>query len=73
GSGQPGHFGLGQAVIHGVEEGKRRNVALCEGGKGKPGTGHGLAFIKNVIELHGGVIGYEATPYGNNFYFILRR
>ncbi|MDA8432426.1 MAG: ATP-binding protein [Nitrospiraceae bacterium] len=36
-----------------------------------PGTGHGLAFVKNVIELHGGVVGYEAVDYGNNFYFIL--
>lgn len=38
---------------------------------GKPGTGHGLAFIKNAVEIHGGVVGYEATRYGNNFYFIL--
>jgi len=38
-----------------------------------PGTGHGLAFIKNVIEIHGGVAGYEATQYGNNFFFILPR
>jgi signal transduction histidine kinase len=37
----------------------------------RPGTGHGLAFIKNAVELHGGVVGYEATRYGNNFYFIL--
>jgi signal transduction histidine kinase len=37
----------------------------------RPGTGHGLAFIKNVIEIHGGVAGYEATHNGNNFYFIL--
>lgn len=37
----------------------------------KPGSGHGLSFIKNVIELHGGVVGYEATHNGNNFYFIL--
>jgi signal transduction histidine kinase len=36
-----------------------------------PGTGHGLAFVKNVIELHGGAAGYEATHNGNNFYFIL--
>ncbi len=36
-----------------------------------PGTGHGLAFIKNAVEIHGGVVGYEATQYGNNFYFIL--
>jgi signal transduction histidine kinase len=37
----------------------------------KPGTGHGLAFIKSAIEIHGGVVGYEPTRYGNNFYFIL--
>lgn len=36
-----------------------------------PGTGHGLSFVKNVVELHGGVVGYEPTDYGNNFYFIL--
>ncbi len=35
------------------------------------GTGHGLQFIKDVIDLHGGVVGYEATPSGNNFFFIL--
>jgi signal transduction histidine kinase len=39
----------------------------------RPGTGHGLAFIKNVIEIHGGIAGYEATQYGNNFFFILPR
>lgn len=37
----------------------------------KPGTGHGLSFIKHVIELHGGRVGYEATGQGNNFYFVL--
>jgi len=37
----------------------------------QPGTGHGLSFIKNAIEIHGGIVGYEATQYGNNFYFIL--
>jgi signal transduction histidine kinase len=37
----------------------------------KLGTGHGLTFIKNAIEMHGGVVGYEATQYGNNFYFII--
>jgi signal transduction histidine kinase len=36
-----------------------------------PGTGHGLSFIKNAVEIHGGVAGYEPTQYGNNFYFIL--
>ncbi|MBI4847086.1 MAG: sensor histidine kinase [Nitrospirae bacterium] len=37
----------------------------------QPGTGHGLSFIKNAVEIHGGVVGYEPTQYGNNFYFIL--
>ena len=39
----------------------------------KPGTGHGLTFIKNAIDMHGGEAGYEATQYGNNFYFIIPR
>jgi len=38
---------------------------------GLPGTGHGLSFIRHVIELHGGTVGYEPTSEGNNFYFIL--
>ena len=38
---------------------------------GRPGTGHGLAFIKNIVELHGGTVGYEPEKFGNNFYFIL--
>lgn len=37
------------------------------------GTGHGLQFIKEVIKLHGGYCDYEATPSGNNFFFILPR
>lgn len=41
------------------------------GSEKHPGTGHGLAFIKHVIELHGGKVGYEPTQQGNNFYFIL--
>jgi signal transduction histidine kinase len=39
----------------------------------RPGTGHGLTFIKNAVEIHGGIAGYEPTQYGNNFYFILRK
>ncbi|MFH7326876.1 sensor histidine kinase [Desulfurivibrio sp. C05AmB] len=42
-----------------------------EASKDKPGTGHGLAFIKQVVEIHGGVVGYERTAMGNNFYFVL--
>ena len=36
-----------------------------------PGKGHGLSFIRHVVETHGGSVGYEPTPEGNNFYFIL--
>jgi len=42
-----------------------------EGSESIPGTGHGLAFIRHVIELHGGQVGHESTREGNNFYFIL--
>jgi len=35
------------------------------------GTGHGLFFIKEIVEMHGGEVGYEPTPLGNNFYFVL--
>jgi len=42
-----------------------------EDSNGVPGTGHGLAFIRYVIEMHGGVVGYEPTQQGNNFFFIL--
>uniref|UniRef100_A0A7C4AAE5 histidine kinase n=1 Tax=Fundidesulfovibrio putealis TaxID=270496 RepID=A0A7C4AAE5_9BACT len=38
---------------------------------GEYGTGHGLYFVQEVVKLHGGVVGYEATPAGNNFYFVL--
>ena len=49
---------------------------FTEGARGEndlelPGTGHGLAFIRHVVEMHGGKVGYEATREGNNFYFIL--
>lgn len=35
------------------------------------GTGHGLAFVHQVVELHGGLTGYEAHEMGNNFYIVL--
>ncbi|WP_456433458.1 ATP-binding protein [Thermosulfuriphilus sp.] len=37
----------------------------------EPGTGHGLHFVKKVVEVHGGVVGYEPKPLGNNFFFVL--
>lgn len=58
-----------------LDESDRQSVFL-DGFRGEntsniEGKGHGLAFIKYVIEMHAGKVGYEATPYGNNFYFIL--
>ena len=41
--------------------------------KDQPGSGHGLSFVKQVIDIHGGVVGYEPTEEGNNFYFVLPR
>ena len=35
------------------------------------GSGHGLHFVRNVIEIHGGTVGCEPQQYGNLFYFIL--
>ncbi|MDO5673381.1 MAG: HAMP domain-containing sensor histidine kinase [bacterium] len=52
------------------------NRLFLEGTRGEgdtdlPGSGHGLSFIRHVVEMHGGRVGYEATREGNNFYFIL--
>jgi signal transduction histidine kinase len=38
---------------------------------GEVGTGRGLFFVRNVVETHGGEVGYQATPGGNNLYFVL--
>lgn len=35
------------------------------------GTGHGLYFVKNVIEVHGGGVGHKAEELGNEFYFVI--
>lgn len=35
------------------------------------GTGRGLYFIRNVVETHGGQVGVDITPDGNDFYFVL--
>lgn len=48
------------------EEGYRGTNA-----RGERGTGHGLHFVKEVVELHGGRVGCESNNMGNNFYFIL--
>ncbi len=35
------------------------------------GTGHGLHFVKNVVEVHGGIVGHKAEDLGNEFYFVI--
>ncbi|EPR40838.1 ATP-binding region ATPase domain protein [Desulfovibrio sp. X2] len=35
------------------------------------GTGHGLSFIKEVVRLHRGAVGYERDDGGNVFFFYL--
>jgi signal transduction histidine kinase len=35
------------------------------------GTGHGLYFVKNVVEVHGGVVGHKAVELGNEFHFVI--
>eukprot|EP00831_Metopus_contortus_P070799 TRINITY_DN64768_c0_g1_i1.p1 TRINITY_DN64768_c0_g1~~TRINITY_DN64768_c0_g1_i1.p1 ORF type:complete len:495 (-),score=101.69 TRINITY_DN64768_c0_g1_i1:545-2029(-) len=37
----------------------------------KSGSGHGLYFVRQVVELHGGKVGYSHTHKGNEFYVIL--
>ncbi len=39
----------------------------------KGGTGHGLHFIKNIAQLHGGYAGCNPRENGNDFYVILPR
>ena len=39
----------------------------------KGGTGHGLHFIKNIAQLHGGHAGCNPRENGNDFYLILPR
>jgi signal transduction histidine kinase len=35
------------------------------------GAGHGLYFVKNVVEVHGGTVGYKKEALGNEFYLIV--
>ncbi len=35
------------------------------------GAGHGLSFVKHVIEIHGGEVGCKPQKNGNLFYFII--
>ncbi len=77
------HFGPGRAGIklnvfstgHHLSD-QESEVIFVNGFMGKNSfdqnsRGHGLAFVKYVVELHGGQTGYEPTVEGNNFFFIL--
>lgn len=35
------------------------------------GTGHGLHFVRSVVEIHGGAVGCEPQRFGNLIYFTL--
>ncbi len=48
------------------DEGFRGENAGSQSGKG-----HGLAFIRQVVEIHGGRVVYEAVAGGNNFCFYM--
>ncbi len=79
----PDYFGIGKPGVkfnvfstgpHLDQE--ESDAVFTEGFRGKNsmrqnGTGHGLAFVRQVVEMHGGEAGYEATEEGNNFFFIL--
>ena len=39
--------------------------------QGQSGKGHGLTFVRQVVEIHGGRVAYEPTSQGNNFCFFL--
>jgi nucleotide-binding universal stress UspA family protein len=55
-------------LIHVVD---KRYVEKIAELNGESGTGHGSSFVKRAVEIHEGVVGYEPTPLGNNFCFIL--
>jgi signal transduction histidine kinase len=47
------------------EEGFRTGTGLATG------SGHGLHFVKNVVEIHGGTVGCNPQPNGNLLYIVL--
>jgi hypothetical protein len=43
----------------------------CDNAGFQSGKGHGLAFTRQVVEIHGGRVSYEPVAGGNNFCFYL--
>ncbi|NCC25870.1 MAG: HAMP domain-containing histidine kinase [Deltaproteobacteria bacterium] len=79
----PNHFGPGQRAVKinvfstGPHVPDKDRAQLfdpdfrAETSAGEPGSGHGLSFVKQIVELHGGQVGYAATEMGNDFFIIL--
>ena len=61
-TGEPLSFEQAQKIF---EEGFRVGRTAAEG------TGHGLYFVRNVVEIHGGSVGAAPQKYGNLIYFTL--
>jgi len=55
-----------ESASHVFEEGVRINER-----ESVAGTGHGLHFVKNVVEVHGGIVGHRAQEQGNEFYLVI--
>ena len=75
GEGKPGvklnMFSTGMPISKEDAEGLFQEGYRGTNTDGEYGTGHGLQFIKEVVELHNGVADYESLPNGNDFYFVL--
>ncbi|MDO9632661.1 MAG: ATP-binding protein, partial [Humidesulfovibrio sp.] len=75
GPGQPGVklnvFTTGTTVPQPEREGLFKPGFRSKSTQREHGSGHGLAFVLQVVELHGGMVGYEPSELGNNFYVVL--
>ena len=64
-------FSTGPHISHDDRDNLFKEGFRADNIEKEQGTGHGLSFIREIVELHGGEVGYEPTPLGNNFFFIL--
>ena len=64
-------FTTGPAISEPEREGLFKPGFRSASTQREHGTGQGLAFVHQVVELHGGMVGYEASELGNNFYLVL--